>query len=133
MPILPPSGTAGLGPHEASTSHLPVSYSIPIDPSLLDDIELQSRLAAADLDALLTSLTYRIGEMTNLTQQSVAAHSKAATALVHQLNVCTQGTVKLITLMDELSHDMVGVQNLGEQIQTIKRSLDWLEKMAFPK
>ncbi|KAJ3201296.1 hypothetical protein HDU67_001424 [Dinochytrium kinnereticum] len=109
------AGTAGLTPEEATSSNTPLSYAVPIDPSLIDDIEREALTAARDLDGLMKALEYRIGEMTNLTLQSVNAHGKAAVGLVKQMNHCTQATVKLITAVDELSHDMGGVQTLSEQ------------------
>ncbi|KAI8829494.1 hypothetical protein BC829DRAFT_423944 [Chytridium lagenaria] len=132
-PIISPAGTAGLTAKEATSSKAPLSYAVPIDPTLLDDIERDSRSAARDLDEFMKALEYRIGEMTNLTLQSVNAHGKAATNLSKEMAACTAATVKLITAVDELSHDMEGVQTLSEQIKTIKKSLDWLEKVAFSK
>ncbi|KAJ3197061.1 hypothetical protein HK101_006245 [Irineochytrium annulatum] len=113
-----------------------VAYAVPIDPSLIDDVEKDAKRIARDVDVLMTLLEERVHEtsqMTSLTLQSVAAHGKAVDGVTKGVTACTERTLQLIMAVDELSHDMAGVQTLSEQIKTLKGSLDWLEKAAAVK
>ncbi|KAJ3291117.1 hypothetical protein HK104_006320 [Borealophlyctis nickersoniae] len=107
-------------------SHLPsvlaskkvpaAANTVPIDPTLLDDLEAQAASVAKDLTTLLDGLKAKMGEITSSTLASLKVHDQAVTNLAASAEECVQQTLGLITGMDELSHDMTAVHALSVQM-----------------
>ncbi|KAJ3034030.1 hypothetical protein HDV00_005507 [Rhizophlyctis rosea] len=104
-----------------------LSTTVPIDPSILTDIEHHATTLAQNVSSLLSSLQTRMSQITSSTSQSVQTHHNATTNLCTEASLATEKMVALIRAVDELTHDLGDVESLAHQIKTLKDSLDWLE------
>ncbi|KAJ3415077.1 hypothetical protein HDV05_005603 [Chytridiales sp. JEL 0842] len=93
-----------------------VTYTVPIDPSILEDLEREALKISKNLDSMLTKLQSRMSDMTTYTLQSLQAHQLVIESLCDQISTSREQTVKLITAMDLLTKDMEGVHDLAAQM-----------------
>ncbi|KAH6567592.1 hypothetical protein BASA50_011200 [Batrachochytrium salamandrivorans] len=102
-------------------------FSVPLDPALLEDIELQAEVIGTDLAQLLQNLQGRLKEISGYTLQSVELHKAAINNLCDAVDENMNKTSQFVQVVDDISQDMIAVQRLSRQISDIRMSLDWLE------
>ncbi|KAJ3089293.1 hypothetical protein HK102_006739 [Quaeritorhiza haematococci] len=90
--------------------------TVPLDPTLLDDLERHAAQIALDLSKMLGNLQEFMAEISAHTLQSVDVHKMAVDNLCEAVEDSMRGTVDLINKVDELSHDMSTVQALSAQM-----------------
>ncbi|KAI9011544.1 hypothetical protein BC832DRAFT_590761 [Gaertneriomyces semiglobifer] len=120
-------------PSVVATSRGPAAHNtVPIDPSLLDDIEKHSQDIAKDVLGMLDKLTDKMGDMSRYTHQSVSVMNDATASLSSTVDQCVSNMVELITAVESLNEDMNTAEILANQIKAIHGSLGELEA-AVPK
>ncbi|KAI8806057.1 hypothetical protein BJ742DRAFT_375153 [Cladochytrium replicatum] len=61
------------------------------------------------------------------TLESVRVHEMSVDNLTASTQRATETTAVMISKVDDLCHDVAGIESLAAQIQSIRASLDWLE------
>ncbi|KAF9275525.1 hypothetical protein BGZ88_002283 [Linnemannia elongata] len=108
-------------------SPTPIGNSIPIDVSLLEDIEQSALQLSAQLDALLSSLQSQLQQAASATLGSVKVYeSSLVGGVCGQVEACVEQTTDLISRCDEMDKDMVSIADIAFQIKTIKQAVDTL-------
>ncbi|KAJ1568899.1 hypothetical protein HK096_004921 [Nowakowskiella sp. JEL0078] len=105
--------------------------TVPLDPKLLDDLELLATDVSRDLDLHLSALREHMKRISLHTYQAVYVHEKGVDDLCAATEKASQAALEMIKRVDELSHDLSGVLILAEQVQNIKEALDWLESVVL--
>ncbi|KND00648.1 uncharacterized protein SPPG_09141 [Spizellomyces punctatus DAOM BR117] len=103
--------------------------TVPIDPTLIDEIEKTAEQVSADVVRFLGNLKTRMDEITSYTHESVGVNRQAVNSLSHSIEESIDQMTGLINAVDELSHDMTAVQTLAGEIKTIKDALDRVESI----
>ncbi|KAJ3127203.1 hypothetical protein HK098_006655 [Nowakowskiella sp. JEL0407] len=106
------------------------STTVPLDPTLLDDLEKKALNISITLNEYLSKLRSKMHDMSLSTYQSVHIHAESIQELCNETESATQRALEMINAVDELSHDMNGVMVLSEQIESIRASLEWLESVV---
>ncbi|KAI8902162.1 hypothetical protein BC833DRAFT_616976 [Globomyces pollinis-pini] len=97
--------------------------------NLLDTIELEAERMSKDLVELYASIQSKLSEMTIYTGQSVDAQLKTVDQLAIEVNCSISKASTLIQTIHDVEMDMGSVQELYDQVQQIKKSLDYLEEL----
>ncbi|KAJ3028988.1 UNVERIFIED_CONTAM: hypothetical protein HDU68_000428 [Siphonaria sp. JEL0065] len=108
-------------------------FSVPIDPKLIDTIEVKALELAKDLDRVISNFEAKMQEMTKYALESVEIHNSAVQGLCSTLDHSRAEMLALITAVDQLSEDMGGVVALSSQIKVLKEALDLIEKLPAVK
>ncbi|KAI9339922.1 hypothetical protein BDR26DRAFT_861825 [Obelidium mucronatum] len=108
-------------------------FSVPIDPTLIDTIEVKALELAKDLDRVISNFEAKMEEMSKYALESVEIHDSAVQNLCSTLNHSREEMLALITAVDQLSEDMGGVVALSSQIKVLKEALDLIEKLPAVK
>ncbi|KAJ3390428.1 hypothetical protein HDU92_000502 [Lobulomyces angularis] len=107
---------------------IPLENTIPLDPTLVSDVELCAKEIEASINSLTTNLTKSLDEMTNSTKKFVQVQNLSVNNLNLEIDTSIEQTLSLINKVDELTHDMDTVNNLAYQIKTVNKYLDYLEE-----
>ncbi|KAG0284312.1 hypothetical protein BGZ96_011305 [Linnemannia gamsii] len=108
-------------------SRTPIGNSIPIDVSLLEDIEQSALHLSAQLDALLSSLQSQLQLAASATLGSVKVYeSSLVDGVCGQVEACVEQTTDLISRCDEMDKDMASIADIATQIKAIKQAIDIL-------
>ncbi|KAF9539384.1 hypothetical protein EC957_005443 [Mortierella hygrophila] len=105
----------------------PIGNSIPIDVSLLEDIEHSTLQLSAQLDALLSNLQSQLQQAASATLGSAKVYeSSLVGGVCGQVEACVEQTTDLISRCDEMDKDMASIVDIAFQIKTIKQAVDTL-------
>ncbi|KAF9128414.1 hypothetical protein BGW39_005074 [Mortierella sp. 14UC] len=108
-------------------SPTPIGNSIPIDVSLLEDIEQSALELSSQLDALLLSLQSQLYQAATVTLASVKVYeSGLVDGVCGQVEACVEQATDLISRCDEMDKDMASMSNIAAQIKVIKQAVDIL-------
>ncbi|KAI9348271.1 hypothetical protein DFJ73DRAFT_436395 [Zopfochytrium polystomum] len=124
------------GPSGSTTTATPAKksavsiFSVPIAPSLLDDIDASAQRLAAELARLMGGLEARMQAIAAGTRDAVDVQAEAVAALAKEVERGRERVLGIVLAVDELCHDMASAAALAEQIKSIKDSLDWLEQQV---
>ncbi|KAG0045409.1 hypothetical protein BGZ83_009394 [Gryganskiella cystojenkinii] len=104
-----------------------IGNSIPIDISLLEDIEQSALVLSSQLEALLSSLQSQLRSAAQATLGSVKVYeSSLVDGVCGQIERCVEQTTELISRCDEMDKDMAAVAAIANQIRAIKQAVDLL-------
>ncbi|KAI8913098.1 hypothetical protein DFJ77DRAFT_466752 [Powellomyces hirtus] len=101
--------------------------TVPIDPSLIDDVERHAQELSNGVYALVANLKTRMDEITSCTTTTVSVTRDAAVNLSTSATESMRQMDILIDAVMELRGDMGVIQTLATQIKSVKESLDGLE------
>ncbi|KAI8927746.1 hypothetical protein BC831DRAFT_451423, partial [Entophlyctis helioformis] len=102
-------------------------FSVPLDPSLLDEIERQAETIGTELAQLVKRLQTQLHDVAGHTLESVQVHAYAVDRLCEAVDENVFRTSQLVQHVDDVMEDMETVQRLASQLQAIKSRLAWLE------
>ncbi|KAI9207563.1 uncharacterized protein BJ171DRAFT_493024 [Polychytrium aggregatum] len=126
--LLPSSVKTPLHKPGAVPGPVPVPKdTIPINPKLMDQLEVLAARTAADVQRLISTLTDNLTRISQLTSESLKVQQLSLENLHQAALASTEETLNLITKVDELSHNMETIGSLAAQIKAIKDQLDWFE------
>ncbi|KAF9127337.1 hypothetical protein KI688_004333 [Linnemannia hyalina] len=95
----------------------PIGNSIPIDVSLLEDIEHSTLQLSAQLDALLSSLQSQLQQAASATLGSAKVYeSSLVGGVCGQVEACVEQTTDLISRCDEMDKDMASIVDIAFQM-----------------
>ncbi|TPX64933.1 hypothetical protein SpCBS45565_g05535 [Spizellomyces sp. 'palustris'] len=97
--------------------------TVPIDPTLIDEIEKSAEQVSADVVRFLGNLKTRMDEITSYTHESVGINRQAVKSLSNSIEESIAQMTGLINAVDELSHDMTAVEALAGQMWVFTLSL----------
>ncbi|CAO3565057.1 unnamed protein product [Mortierella alpina] len=104
-----------------------IGNSIPIDVSLLEDIEQSASQLSSQLDALLAGLQSHLQQAASATLGSVKVYeSSLVEGVCGQVEACVEQTTDLISRCDEMDKDMASIAAIAKQIKSIKQAVDLL-------
>ncbi|KAJ3237334.1 hypothetical protein HDU78_004118 [Chytriomyces hyalinus] len=101
---------------EPSSVDQNIVFSVPIDPSMIEAIEVNARALAGELDRVIGNFESKMAEIATHAHDSVAIHTDAVKACCDALDASRSNMLALITTVDELSEDMAGVESLALQM-----------------
>ncbi|KAI8346938.1 hypothetical protein B0O80DRAFT_466513 [Mortierella sp. GBAus27b] len=105
-----------------------IGNSIPIDVSLLEDIEQSAIQLSSQLDALLAGLKSQLQQAADSTLSSVKVYeSTLVDGVCGQVAACVEQTTNLISRCDELDKDMASIAAIAAQVKAIKQAVDILD------
>ncbi|KAF9431117.1 hypothetical protein BGZ94_008892 [Podila epigama] len=95
----------------------PIGNSIPIDVSLLEDIEQGAMQLSSQLDSLLTSLQENLQKAASATLGSVTVYEKSLVqGVCAQVATCIEQTTDLISRCDEMDKDLASIAALAAKV-----------------
>ncbi|KAG0252739.1 hypothetical protein DFQ27_007879 [Actinomortierella ambigua] len=107
----PPRGTG------APTRNVTIGNSIPIDISLLEDIERSAEHLSAQLDAFLHGLQAQLREAGVATLASVKLYEMAVVdGVCGEVQACVDQTTTLISRCDEMDKDMGAIVDIAAKV-----------------
>ncbi|KAJ3205920.1 hypothetical protein HK099_000667 [Clydaea vesicula] len=102
--------------NSTTLTSIPLENTIPLDPTLVSDVELCAKEIEASINSLTTNLTNSLDEMTNSTKKFVQVQNLSVNNLNLEIDTSIEQTLSLINKVDELTHDMDTVNNLAYQM-----------------
>ncbi|KAI8603429.1 hypothetical protein EDD21DRAFT_369040 [Dissophora ornata] len=104
-----------------------IGNSIPIDVSLLEDLEQSALQLSSQLDALLSGLQSNLQQAASATLGSIKVYeSSLVNGVCGQVTACAEQTTDLISRCDEMDKDMASMAAIATQIKAIKQAVDIL-------
>lgn len=103
---------------------------VPIDPTVLVDVESQARIIAASVDTILENLTGTLHSMSSLTVDCMESYHESVCKTCDSMDGNIKAMYQLMAKIEELGNMMRPVHRLSSQIKDIKRLLDLLEHVA---
>ncbi|KAF9972114.1 hypothetical protein BGZ73_004810 [Actinomortierella ambigua] len=111
----------------APTRNVTIGNSIPIDITLLEDIEHSAEHLSAQLDSYLQGLQTQLKEAGVATLASVKLYETAIIdGVCSEVQACVDQTTNLISRCDEMDKDMSAIADIAAQIKSINQALDVL-------
>ncbi|TPX35121.1 hypothetical protein SmJEL517_g02435 [Synchytrium microbalum] len=108
------------------------SFSVPLDPQLLDDIEREAHNIAADYADMIQRLQNRIinacifiSLLIQWTRESVSVNKLAVNNLCDTVDTGVKRATELINRTEEL--DFATIKGFNEQVKSMKLMLDAME------
>ncbi|KAG0040728.1 hypothetical protein BGZ82_010546 [Podila clonocystis] len=106
---------------------MPIGNSIPIDVSLLEDVEQSALQLSAQLDMLVTSLQENLQKAAAITLESVKVYERSLVqGVCAQVEACVDQTTDMISRCDEMDKDMASIAALAAKVKHIKHAVDVL-------
>ena len=99
----------------------------PVDPSVLREIEDQAKIASKSIDKMMTFLTKELGKGTNTTLEIVSVYDGAINHVHSEVEQNIKAMYGLIAKCEELDRKMKPLNELADQVRTIRETLDHLE------
>ncbi|KAI7817544.1 hypothetical protein BC939DRAFT_532709 [Gamsiella multidivaricata] len=104
-----------------------IGNSIPIDVSLLEDLEQSALQLSSQLDELLDSLHSHLQKAASTTLESVKIYeSTLVDGVCGQVAACVEQTTDLISRCDEMDKDMASITAIARQVKAIRQAVDSL-------
>ncbi|KAF9914227.1 hypothetical protein BX616_008709 [Lobosporangium transversale] len=104
-----------------------IGNSIPIDVSLLEDMEQSALQLSSQLEALLSGIQANLQRAAAATLGSVKVYeSTLVDGVCEQVKACVEQTTDLISRCDEMDKDMASVVAVAAQVRAIKQAVDIL-------
>ncbi|KAF9379561.1 hypothetical protein CPC16_010695 [Podila verticillata] len=98
---------------------MPIGNSIPIDVSLLEDIEQSALQLSTQLDTLVTSLQENLQKAAATTLESVKVYERSLVqGVCAQVEACVDQTTDLISRCDEMDKDMASIAALAAKVRS---------------
>ncbi|KAG9319887.1 hypothetical protein KVV02_003900 [Mortierella alpina] len=96
---------------------MPIGNAIPIDVSLLEDIEQSALQLSSQLEALLAGLQSHLQQAASATLGSVKVYeSSLVDGVCGQVEACVEQTTDLISRCDEMDKDMASIAVIATQM-----------------
>ncbi|KAG0210163.1 hypothetical protein BGX28_009603 [Mortierella sp. GBA30] len=96
---------------------MPIGNSIPIDVSLLEDIEQSALQLSSQLESLLLGLQNQLQQAASATLGSVKVYeSSLVEGVCGQVEACVEQTTDLISRCDEMDKDMASIAAIAIQV-----------------
>lgn len=111
--------------HRSCLSEIP-----PIDPEILNDLEIRASDVAGNLDHMLKALANSLKAMSQVSIDCLSAYDTCVDHVSEAVDVNIKSMYTLIARCEELNASLKPVQNLAEQVKEIKRTLDVFEAVC---
>ncbi|KAG0238509.1 hypothetical protein BGW41_008160 [Actinomortierella wolfii] len=109
------------------TRNVTIGNSIPIDISLLEDIEQSAEHLSAQLDSFLHGLQEHFRQAGAATLASIKLYETTLVdGLCGQVQECVDQTTTLISRCDEMDKDMSAIADIAAKVKSINQALDVL-------
>ena len=111
--------------HKSCLSEVP-----PIDPEILNDLEIRANDIAGNLDHMIGTLANSLKAMSQVSTECLGAYSACVDHVSETVDVNIKSMYTLIARCEELNASLRPVQNLAEQVKEIKKTLDVFEAVC---
>ncbi|PFX18235.1 uncharacterized protein LOC111339818 isoform X2 [Stylophora pistillata] len=111
--------------HQSCLSEIP-----PIDPNILNELEIRASDIAENLDHMLRTLGNSLKAMSQVSTDCLSAYNNCVDHVSEAVDVNIKSMYTLIARCEELNASLKPVQNLAEQVKEIKRTLDVFEAVC---
>ena len=111
--------------HKSCLSEIP-----PVDPEVLNDLELRAYGIAGNLDHMLATLANSLKAMSQVSTECLGAYGSCVDHVSEAVDENIKSMYTLIARCEELNASLKPLQNLAEQVKEIKRTLDIFEAIC---
>ncbi|KAJ7354866.1 hypothetical protein OS493_029421 [Desmophyllum pertusum] len=111
--------------HKSCLSEIP-----PVDPEILNDLELRATDIAGNLDHMLATLANSLKAMSQVSTECLGAYSTCVDHASETVDVNIKSMYTLIARCEELNASLKPVQNMAEEVKEIKKTLDIFEAIC---
>ena len=103
---------------------------LPVDPSVLKDLEEQAKIASKSVDKLMKYLAKHLQHSTKITQDTASIYRESVRNVQKEVENNIRLMYSLVAKCEELDQKMKPVTELAKQVSDIKESLDALEQFC---
>lgn len=103
---------------------------LPVDPSVLKDLEEQAKIAGRSIEKMMKYLAKHLQDSTQITQGTASIYRDSVRNVQKDVENNIRLMYSLVAKCEELDQKMKPVTELAKQVSDIKESLDALEQFC---
>ena len=104
---------------------------LPVDPSVLKDLEEQAKIAGRSIDKMMKYLAKHLEDSSKITQDTASIYRESVRNVQKEVENNIRLMYSLVAKCEELDQKMKPVTELAKQVSDIKESLDALEQFCL--